>query len=129
MKGAQELLKNNPDKKEVHVTSDGYKFWTANFAEAHASRLADKTITVVTREDINAKLPNAKTAPVSADATPAAPSNEGGEKAATNSNEGKAASSPDEAAKALPSKEETAPVAKAPVKKSTSTSTTKSTKK
>lgn len=50
IESAKELLARNPEQKEIFITSDNYKFWLKSAAEAHASRLEDKSITPVTRD-------------------------------------------------------------------------------
>jgi len=46
----QALFKSNSKNNIVFSTSDGYCFWEKPFAEAHASRLEDKTVAETTRE-------------------------------------------------------------------------------
>lgn len=45
-----EVLKRNPDIKEVHVTSDGTAFYTRNDAQNHANSLANREVYAIKRE-------------------------------------------------------------------------------
>lgn len=41
---AADVLKRNPDIKEVHVTSDGVAFYTRNDAQNHANSLENREV-------------------------------------------------------------------------------------
>lgn len=71
-----ELFTANPTQKEVHTTSDGYNFWDAHFAEAHARTLPNQEVTTTTRtEALAAKEPANKKKKADAK-EPAAPATE-----------------------------------------------------
>lgn len=48
-KVAADVLKQNPDMKEVHVTSDGTAFYTLNDAKNHAGSLSNREVFSVKR--------------------------------------------------------------------------------
>ncbi len=59
-KVAAEVLKRNPDFKEVHVTSDGTAFYTRNDAQNHANSLPNREVFSIKRK---AALSKSDTAP------------------------------------------------------------------
>lgn len=60
-KVAAEVLKRNPDIKEVHVTSDGTAFYTRNDAQNHANSLSNREVFSTKREAEAAKAAPVKT--------------------------------------------------------------------
>lgn len=54
-KVAAEVLKRNPDIKEVHVTSDGTAFYTRNDAQNHANSLPNREVFNIKRKAISSK--------------------------------------------------------------------------
>lgn len=70
MKNLIELFNANPTQKEVHTTSDGYNFWDAHFAEAHARTLTNQDVTTTTRKQALASIEVANAETVTAPATP-----------------------------------------------------------
>lgn len=50
-KTIRKVFESNTEKSEVHITSDGHRFFERAHATNHAKTLEDKTVTTITREE------------------------------------------------------------------------------